>query len=68
MKLLSQELVSFEYLDQLRHGPCAAKMCRFLVGYVSGEGLNSIGRHLLVRALRDARSFGVSSLTCRMRL
>ncbi len=31
---------------------------------MSADGLNAIGRHLLVRALRNERSFGVSSLTC----
>ena len=41
-----------------------ATVCRFLVAYVSMDGLDAIGRHLLSRALRDPRSFGVASLTC----
>jgi hypothetical protein len=64
MQLLSKELVSLEYRDQLRQDLAAAGVCRFLVAYVSGEGVNSIGRHLLTRALRDERSFGVASLSC----
>jgi hypothetical protein len=64
MRLLSQKLVSLEYRDQLQRDLARAVVCRFLVGYVSAEGLKTIGRHLLVRALRDDRSFGVSSLTC----
>ncbi len=64
MRLLSQKLVSLEYRDQLRMDLARAAVCRFLVGYVSADGLNAIGRHLLVRALRNERSFGVSSLTC----
>ncbi len=64
MRLLSQKLVSLEYRDQLRVDLARAAVCRFLVGYVSADGLNAINRNLLVRALRDERSFGVSSLTC----
>jgi len=64
MKLLSKELVSFEYRDLLRQDLARATICRFLVGYVTADGINSIGRFLLVRALGDERSFGVSSLTC----
>lgn len=64
MNLLSEELVSHEYRNQLMQDMAKASVCRFLVAYISGEGLNAIGRHLLTRGLRDARSFGVGSLTC----
>ncbi|MDB5348394.1 MAG: hypothetical protein JWP89_6771 [Schlesneria sp.] len=64
MKLLSQELVSHEYRDQLLRDMAKASVCRFLVAYISGQGLESIGRHLLTRALRDGRSFGAGSLSC----
>lgn len=64
MKLISKELVSLEYRQQLQQDLARAKVCRFLVAYVSLEGLDSIGRHLLTRALRDPRSFGVASLSC----
>lgn len=64
MKLLSKELVSLEYREQLQRDLAEAGVCRFLVAYVSREGLESIGRHLLTRALRDDRSFGIGSLSC----
>ena len=64
MKLISKELVSLEYRQQLQLDLARAKVCRFLVAYISLEGLDSIGRHLLTRALRDPQSFGVASLSC----
>jgi hypothetical protein len=64
MKLLSRELVSHEYREHLQRDLARASVCRFLVAYVSNEGLASVGRHLLNRAMRDERSFGVGSLTC----
>ena len=64
MELLSKELVSLDYREQLRRDLARASVCRFLVAYISLEGLDSIGRHLLTRALRDDRSFGVGSLSC----
>lgn len=64
MQLLSKELVSLEYRTQLQRDLARASVCRFLVAYISGGGMESIGRHLLTRALRDARSFGVGSLSC----
>lgn len=64
MNLLSEELVSHEYRNQLMRDMAKASVCRFLVAYISGEGLDSIGRHLLTRSLRHERSFGVGSLTC----
>lgn len=67
MKLLSKELVSLEYLEHLRRDLANARVCRFLVAYISGEGVKSIGRHLLIPALRDDRSFGIGSLSCSCR-
>lgn len=64
MKLLSKELVALDYRENLQRDLARASVCRFLVAYVSGDGMESIGRHLLNRALRDQRSFGVASLTC----
>jgi hypothetical protein len=64
MKLLSKELVSLDYRENLQRDLAKASVCRFLIAYVSGDGMESIGRHLLNRALRDQRSFGVASLTC----
>lgn len=64
MKLLSRELVSLEYREHLQRDLARASVCRFLMAYVSGQGLDSVGRHLLNRVLRDGRSFGVGSLTC----
>lgn len=61
MRLLSKELVSSDYRDQLQRDLARAMVCRFLVAYVSVGDVASIGRHLLVRALRDQRSFGVPS-------
>lgn len=64
MKLLSKELVSLDYREHLQRDLSRATVCRFLVAYVSNEGLASIGRHLLNQALRNERSFGLASLTC----
>lgn len=64
MRLLSKELVSHDYRVQLQCDLAKAKVCRFLVAYISLEGIESIGRHLLTRVLCDTRSFGVGSLTC----
>jgi hypothetical protein len=64
MKLLSKELVSLDYREQLQRDLARASVCRFLVAYISGGGVDSIGRHLLTLALRDARSFGIGSLSC----
>jgi hypothetical protein len=64
MNLVSKELVSSGYSEQLQQDLADATVCRFLVAYISGEGLDSIGRPLLAKALRDPRSFGVGSLTC----
>jgi hypothetical protein len=64
MNLLSKELVSLEYRERLQRDLAKASVCRFLVAYVSTDGTNSIGRHLLNRVLRDGRSFGVASLAC----
>jgi hypothetical protein len=64
MQLLSSELVSLDYRDQLQQDLSRATVCRFLVAYVSLAGLDAIGRHLLTRALRDDRSFGIASLSC----
>jgi hypothetical protein len=64
MKLLSKELVSLEYREQLQRDMAKASVCRFLVAYISGGGVESIGRHLLTRGLRDDRSFGIGSLSC----
>jgi hypothetical protein len=64
VKLLSKELVSHDYREHLQRDLAKAKVCRFLVAYISKEGMESVGRHLLNRVLRDERSFGVGSLTC----
>ncbi|MBP87931.1 MAG: hypothetical protein CMJ64_14610 [Planctomycetaceae bacterium] len=64
MNLLSKDLVSLEYREQMQRDLARASVCRFLVAYISNDGMESIGRHLLNRVLRDHRSFGVGSLTC----
>jgi hypothetical protein len=64
MQLISKELVSHDYRNLLQADLARAKVCRFLVAYVSLEGLEKVGRHLLSRALRDERSFGIASLSC----
>jgi hypothetical protein len=64
MKLLSKELVSLDYRQQLQQDLARATVCRFLVAYISGSGIDSIGRHLLKRVLGEPRSFGVGSLSC----
>jgi hypothetical protein len=64
MKLLSKDLVSPEYLDQLQQDLAKATVCRFLVAYVSAEGLNAIQPELLLGPMRNEKSFGIASLTC----
>src|SRR5947199_10494633 len=64
MKLISKELVSHEYRTLLQQDMAKAAVCRFLVAYISQEGLNKINPPLLVRVLRDDRSFGVGSISC----
>lgn len=64
MKLLSKELVSLEYRNLLRQDMAKAAVCRFMVAYISQDGLNTINRPLLHKVLRDPRSFGVGSISC----
>ena len=49
MKLLSKDLVSPEYLDQLLQDLAQATVCRFLVAYVSTKGLTAIQQPLLMK-------------------
>ncbi len=64
MHLLSKALVSDEYRDLLRKDLANARVCRFLVAYISESGIESIGRQLLIQALSDQRSFGTASISC----
>ena len=64
MDFLSEQLVATDYRDRLNSDLQRADVCRFLVGYISADGLNSLDRLALVAALRNDQSFGVSSLTC----
>lgn len=64
MQFLSKELVTMDYRRSLQRDLGQAKICRFLVAYVSGGGIDSINRPVLINALRDSRSFGVASLSC----
>jgi hypothetical protein len=64
MKLLSKELVSLDYTKELQRDLNKATLCRFLVAYVSLTGLNAINRPVLIKPLRDPRSFGIASLSC----
>lgn len=64
MDFLSKELVTLDYRASLQRDMAQASVCRFLVAYVSLAGVDSINRPLLVRVLRDPRSFGVASLSC----
>ena len=64
MKLISKELGAHEYRTLLQQDLAKATVCRFLVAYISQEGLNKINRPLLVRVLRDDRSFGIGSISC----
>jgi hypothetical protein len=64
MRFLSKDLVTHDYRTSLQKDLAQATVCRFLVAYVSGEGIKSINRAPLIRALKDSRSFGVASLSC----
>jgi hypothetical protein len=47
MQFLSKELVTLEYRASLQRDLGQANVCRFLVAYVSGGGIDSINRPLL---------------------
>ena len=64
MDFFSEQLVASEYRDRLNADLQHADMCRFLVAYISADGLNALDRPALLAALRNDQSFGVSSLTC----
>ena len=44
MEFLSKELVTLDYRRSLQRDLGQAKVCRFLVAYVSGGGIDSINR------------------------
>lgn len=64
MDFFSEQLVSSDYSDRLRTDLQQADVCRFLVAYISGDGINAIGRRDLIRVLRHDDSFGIGSLSC----
>ena len=64
MEFLSNKLITLDYRRSLQRDLGQAKVCRFLVAYVSSGGIDSINRPVLINALRDPRSFGVASLSC----
>ena len=64
MDFLSDELVSSDYRNRLQNDLRQASLCRFLVAYISIEGIDSIGRSELLRVLRHKDSLGIGSLTC----
>ena len=64
MEFLSEQLVSSDYRTRLQQDLRSAQVCRFLVAYISREGINAIGRNELRNALQNEHSFGVGSLTC----
>ncbi len=64
MEFFSEQLVASDYRDRLNADLHRADLCRFLVAYISADGLNTLDRPALVAALRNEDSFGVSSLTC----
>jgi len=64
MDFLSEQLISSRYRDRLSSDLRQADLCRFLVAYISEDGIMTLGRSELVRLLRNEGSFGLSSLTC----
>ncbi len=64
MQFFSEQLISTGYLDRLNQDLQRADLCRFLVAYISQDGLRAIDRAALVRTLRHEDSFGLSSLSC----
>ena len=64
MDFFSEQLVSSDYSDSLKSDLQQADLCRFLVAYISDDGLKSIGRPDLIRVLRHEDSFGIGSLSC----
>lgn len=64
MEFFSNQLVSSEFVDRLAADVKDASVLRFLVAYVNDGGIDAIGRHSLLKALRNVNSFGVASLSC----
>jgi hypothetical protein len=62
--LLSAKPVAGDYLKILQDALDRAEFARFVVGYVSGRGIQAIGQTRLARALGHDHSFGVASLAC----
>ncbi|WP_153556671.1 phospholipase D-like domain-containing protein [Roseimaritima sediminicola] len=64
MTFFSEALIDDEYVRALRADIELADICRFLVAYISDNGLNRIGRLGLLRMLHHENSFGVGSMSC----
>lgn len=64
MDFFSERLVSSAYRECLHSDLEDADLIRFLVAFISEEGINAIGRDVLVQVLRHEDSFGISSLAC----
>jgi hypothetical protein len=62
VNLLSDEPVADKLLAQLHSDLDEAQLIRFAVAYVSGAGLDVIGRDRLVRLLKHQRSFGIATM------
>ena len=60
MRFFSQHLLSTEYRNALRTDLSQATVCRFLVAYVSIEGIKALDWAHVSRALRHPGSFGVA--------
>lgn len=64
MTFFSDALVDDQFVAAIRRDLDRADVCRFLVAYISESGVDQIGRGRLCRALDNAHSFGVGSISC----
>ena len=64
MQVLSQQLISDEYARLLREDLRSGTLVRFLVAYTTDQGLDTIGRTMLLNRLKHSESFGIASISC----
>ncbi|MDA7918267.1 hypothetical protein N9B20_01260 [Mariniblastus sp.] len=64
LEFLSEHLAGPEYTKRLREDIANCSKLRFLVAYVSKDGVEQLGFSNLIEALDKEGSFGVSSLAC----
>ena len=64
LDLLNAQPVADDYLLRLRADLASARIVRFAVAFISGDGLSAIGESNLLGPLRHPESFGLATLSC----